>query len=139
MELLNEGLAPTRSLFPPQAQPRHRPEVERAAALDAATVEQELARYAGALGAGLTLVMSTSAALLVGAGVAAHWAAPGFDPLPTTLAVGGLLGALGLSLGARTRFVAQVTGLGVRLGLDEVTARRQARELLARWFADSRR
>lgn len=115
-------------------------ERERAAPqqADDATVRRELARYADALGPGLTMSMMVSTALLIGSGVAAQWAAPAFDWLPTLLAVGCLLGAVGLALGARARFHARVARCGVALGMSESDAKAHAKQLLTRWFADGR-
>ncbi len=136
MELMNPGLEQT--LTAPLSQTGEATARAPRVALDEATIDRELSRYAGALGGSLTLTMMFSAALLIGAGVAAQWAVPGFDQLPTTLAVGCLFSALGLSLSARARFRAQVARCGVALGLDDAEARRRASALLARWFADSR-
>lgn len=134
MELINDALQP--SMEAPAAPAA---EVRRArVAVDDATLTRELARYADALGPGLTMSMMMSTALLIGSGVAAQWAAPTFDWLPTALAVGCLATALGLSLGARARFRARVERCGVALGLTEADARARAKALLSRWFADGR-
>ncbi len=114
------------------------PGLATAGGLDETLVTQELRRCLSALGPGFSMTMMFSAALLIGSGVAVEWALPDFAPLPSSIAIGCFVGALTLSLFARSRFLLALTTVALRLGLSESDARRRARATLYEWNLASR-
>ncbi len=108
------------------------------AGVDETMVTQELRRCLTVLGPGFSMTVMFSAMLLIASGVAVEWALPDFATLPTGLAIGCFVGALTLSLYARSRFRVALTAVAMRLGLPEADARLRARAALREWHLASR-